>query len=36
MIISEPQTRYEDIVLVMDISREAGMGAVSLLGSQGE
>ena len=36
MIISQPTTRYDDIILVMDISREAGMGAVSLLGDPGE
>jgi len=33
IIISQPTTRYEDIIHVMDISRDAGMGAVSLLGS---
>ena len=33
IIISQPTTRYDDIILIMDLSREAGMGAVSLLGS---
>lgn len=33
IIISQPTTRYDDIIRVMDISRESGMGAVSLLGS---
>ena len=33
IIISEPTTRYEDIIGVMDICRDSGMGAVSLLGS---
>ena len=32
MIISQPHTRYEDIIAVMDISREAGLPSVSLLG----
>jgi biopolymer transport protein ExbD len=32
MIISQPHTRYEDIITVMDISREAGLPSVSLLG----
>ena len=36
MIISQPKTRYDDIVMVMDISRESGMGSVSLLGDPGE
>jgi len=34
MIISQPNTRYEDIIEVMDISREAGLPSVSLLGDQ--
>ena len=33
IIISQPTTRYDDLISVMDISREAGMGVVSLLGS---
>lgn len=32
MIISQPHTRYEDIIDVMDVSREAGLPSVSLLG----
>jgi biopolymer transport protein ExbD len=32
VIISQPRTRYGDIVTVMDISREAGLPSVSLLG----
>ena len=32
MIISQPRTKYEDIILVMDISRDAGLPGVSLLG----
>ena len=32
MIISQPHTKYEDIIAVMDISREAGLPSVSLLG----
>lgn len=32
MIISQPHTKYEDIIEVMDISREAGLPSVSLLG----
>ena len=35
MIISQSRTRYEDIILVMDVSRESGMGDVSLLGDPG-
>ena len=35
MVISQPRTRYEDIILVMDVSRESGMGNVSLLGDPG-
>jgi biopolymer transport protein ExbD len=34
MIISQPHTRYHDIIAVMDISREAGLPSVSLLGDQ--
>jgi biopolymer transport protein ExbD len=34
MIISQPHTRYEDIIAVMDVSREAGLPSVSLLGAQ--
>lgn len=33
MIISEPQTLYDVIIQVMDISREAGLSGVSLLGA---
>jgi biopolymer transport protein ExbD len=32
-IISEPDTRYEEIISVMDVSREAGLGQVSLMGA---
>lgn len=32
MIISQARTKYEDIILVMDISRDAGLPGVSLLG----
>lgn len=32
MIISQPKTKYGDIVAVMDISRESGMPGVSLVG----
>lgn len=32
-IISEPETRYEEIISVMDVSREAGLGQVSLMGA---
>lgn len=35
VIVSQPHTRYDDIVMVMDISRESGMGAISLLGDSG-
>ena len=35
VIVSQPHTRYDDIVRVMDISRESGMGAISLLGDSG-
>ena len=31
-IVSEPQTRYEDIITVMDVSREAGLPQASLVG----
>jgi biopolymer transport protein ExbD len=34
IIISEPKTRYQDIIEVMDISRASGLPAASLLGSQ--
>ncbi|HEU4930044.1 MAG TPA: biopolymer transporter ExbD [Candidatus Krumholzibacteria bacterium] len=34
MIISQANTRYEDIVAVMDISRDAGLPGVSLLGAE--
>lgn len=34
MIISQPNTRYEDIIWVMDVSREAGLPSVSLLGAR--
>ncbi len=34
MIISQPHTRYKDIIDVMDVSREAGLPSVSLLGDQ--
>jgi biopolymer transport protein ExbD len=34
IIISEPKTRYQDIIAVMDISRAAGLPAASLLGTQ--
>jgi len=33
MIISEQDTQYGDIVAVMDISRDSGLPAVSLLGA---
>lgn len=32
MVISQPNTNYGDIIAVMDISRESGLPAVSLLG----
>jgi biopolymer transport protein ExbD len=32
MIISQATTRYEDIITVMDISRDSGLPSVSLLG----
>jgi hypothetical protein len=31
-ILSRPRTRYEDIILVMDVSREAGLPHASLQG----
>ncbi len=34
MIISQPHTSYGDIIAVMDISREAGLPSVSLLGAE--
>lgn len=34
MIISQPQTKYSDIIAVMDISRESGLPSVSLLGAE--
>ncbi len=33
MIISESQTRYEEIITVMDLSRAAGLPSASLLGA---
>jgi len=33
VIVSQPHTRYDDIIEVMDVSRETGHGNVSLLGS---
>jgi biopolymer transport protein ExbD len=33
IIISQPHTRYSDIIAVMDISRENGLPSVSLLGA---
>jgi biopolymer transport protein ExbD len=33
MIISQAKTKYEDIISVMDISRDAGLPSVSLLGA---
>jgi biopolymer transport protein ExbD len=35
MIISQSDTRYDDIVRVMDVSRDAGLPTVSLLGTRG-
>ena len=32
-IVSERATRYQEIITVMDISREAGIGAVALVGN---
>lgn len=34
IIISEPKTRYQDIVAVMDISRASGLQGASLLGAE--
>lgn len=34
MIISQAKTKYEDIIAVMDISRDAGLPGVSLLGAE--
>jgi biopolymer transport protein ExbD len=34
VVISQPDTRYSDIVAVMDISRESGLPTVSLLGAE--
>jgi len=34
IIISQPHTSYGDIIAVMDISREAGLPSVSLLGAE--
>jgi len=34
IIISEPKTRYQDIIAVMDISRASGLPSASLLGAQ--
>ena len=33
VIVSEPETRYDDIVEVMDASRESGLPNISLSGS---
>lgn len=33
-ILSESETHYQDIITVMDIGREAGLGAVSLMGAE--
>lgn len=33
IILSRPDTRYEDIISVMDVSRETGLENVSLLGA---
>jgi biopolymer transport protein ExbD len=33
-IVSRARTRYEDIILVMDVSREAGLPHASLLGKE--
>lgn len=32
-ILSASETRYQDIITVMDVGREAGLGAVSLMGA---
>jgi biopolymer transport protein ExbD len=34
IVVSQPDTRYSDIVAVMDISRAAGLPSVSLLGAE--
>jgi biopolymer transport protein ExbD len=34
IIISEPKTRYQDIIAVMDVARASGLPAASLLGAQ--
>lgn len=34
IIISEPKTRYQDIISVMDISRASGLMSASLLGAE--
>jgi len=36
MLISEARTRYDDIILVMDVARDSGLGAISLLGENGK
>ena len=33
-VVSERATRYQEIITVMDISRDAGLGAVSLVGNR--
>lgn len=33
-IVSQPETRYDDIIAVMDIARDAGLPAVSLRGER--
>jgi len=34
IIISQPKTRYQDIIAVMDISRASGLMSASLLGAE--
>jgi biopolymer transport protein ExbD len=34
VIVSEPDTRYEDIIRVMDVARESGLPDASLLGAR--
>jgi len=34
IIISQPRTRYQDIISVMDVARASGLPAASLLGAQ--
>jgi len=34
IIISQPKTRYQDIISVMDVARASGLPAASLLGAQ--